>query len=430
MANENRLKVEITKSGFQAAIDNSRDEKGFKIKISEAIILDKDNKDRGRFNVVGKNIGQQQISLRVVVTDKNSSYGIKTIKLIDEYSGVDFAIISHPKGEMIDYVNPHKAAYIICNLIINSLENGTVTVVDSSTVDANMGQLEEQIAQINDKLTRLPGVNLPGNQDTSGNAATASKLFKPCKIGGVVFDGTGDIDLPGVNKPGNQNTSGNAASASKLFKPCKIGGVVFDGTKDIDLPGVNKPGNQNTTGNAATATRLQTARTINGVPFDGTQDINATPAGAVQFFAMSTAPVGWLKANGAAVSRILYANLFAAIGTIFGAGDGKNTFNLPDLRGEFLRGWDDGRGVDSGRTLGLFQVDTVQRMTGEVGNITFNGDDYATGVFSRRLMSHIQIGTITPLTGNFKITFDSAAVARTSAETRPRNTALLACIKI
>ncbi|WP_257377595.1 tail fiber protein, partial [Snodgrassella communis] len=61
---------------------------------------------------------------------------------------------------------------------------------------------------------------------------------------------------------------------------------------------------------ATQATRLQTARNINGVPFDGTQDINATPAGAVQFFAMSTAPVGWVKANGAAVSRALYANLF------------------------------------------------------------------------------------------------------------------------
>jgi phage-related tail fiber protein len=200
----------------------------------------------------------------------------------------------------------------------------------------------------------------------------------------------------------------------------------------------NNP-NQNTKGwkilagvgvNADTATKLQATCKINGVEFDGSTDINATPAGAVQFFAMSTAPVGWVKANGAAVSRALYANLFAAIGTTFGAGDGENTFNLPDLRGEFLRGWDDGRGVDSGRTLGMFQVDTVQRMTGEVGNITFNGDDYATGVFSRRLMSHIQIGTITPLTGNFKITFDSAAVARTSAETRPRNTALLACIKI
>ena len=73
------------------------------------------------------------------------------------------------------------------------------------------------------------------------------------------------------------------------------------------------------------------------------------PPGAVMPFALNSAPVGWLKANGAAVSRIAYPELFAAIGTAFGAGDGFNTFNLPDLRGEFVRGWDDGRGLDAGR---------------------------------------------------------------------------------
>ncbi|WP_287956581.1 phage tail protein, partial [Snodgrassella sp.] len=97
-------------------------------------------------------------------------------------------------------------------------------------------------------------------------------------------------------------------------------------------------------GVADSAKKLQTARTINGVPFDGTQDINATPAGVIQFFTIDWAPTGWLKANGAAVSRTTYANLFAAIGTKFGAGDGKTTFNLPDLRGEFIRAYDDGRG--------------------------------------------------------------------------------------
>ena len=57
---------------------------------------------------------------------------------------------------------------------------------------------------------------------------------------------------------------------------------------------------------------------------------------------------GWLKANGAAVSRTAYGDLFAKIGTVFGSRDGSTTFNLPDLRGEFIRGWDNGRGVDSG----------------------------------------------------------------------------------
>ncbi|WP_197369874.1 phage tail protein, partial [Ralstonia pseudosolanacearum] len=65
-------------------------------------------------------------------------------------------------------------------------------------------------------------------------------------------------------------------------------------------------------------------------------------AGLIGYFARSTAPSGWLKANGAAVSRTTYAALYAEIGTTFGAGDGAATFNLPDLRGEFLRGWDDG----------------------------------------------------------------------------------------
>lgn len=222
----------------------------------------------------------------------------------------------------------------------------------------------------------------------------------------------------------------NAVSASKLFEGRNIGGVFFDGTQDIDLPGVNTRGNQDTTGNAATATRLQNAVCINGIPFDGSKDINATPAGAVQFFAMDTAPVGWLKVNGAAVSRTSYASLYAAIGTRFGAGDGKTTFNLPDLRGEFLRAYDEGRGVDDGRQLGSRQSDTVQRMTGEIGDITFVGKDYSDGVFSRENVSTAKIGTVTPLTLNFKVKFDNAAVARTSAETRQRNIALLACIKI
>ena len=286
-----------------------------------------------------------------------------------------------------------------------------------------------------DKNTNNPNQNPQYWEVIAGiglNAVSASKLFEGRNIGGVFFDGTQDIDLPGVNTRGNQDTTGNATTATYASQIAarKIGGVTFNAKTDIDLPGVNIKGNQDTSGNAATATRLQNAVCINGIPFDGSKDINATPAGAVQFFAMDTAPVGWLKANGAAVSRTSYASLYAAIGTRFGAGDGKTTFNLPDLRGEFLRAYDEGRGVDDGRQLGTTQSDTVQRMTGEIGDITFVGKDYSNGVFSRENVSTAKIGTVTPLTLNFKVKFDNAEVARTSAETRPRNVALLACIKI
>ena len=83
-----------------------------------------------------------------------------------------------------------------------------------------------------------------------GNASTADALQTARDIGGVSFDGTANIDLPGVNAAGNQNTSGNAATATTATT------------------------SGSTTGNAATATSLQTARNIAGVSFDGTADIS------------------------------------------------------------------------------------------------------------------------------------------------------------
>ena len=83
----------------------------------------------------------------------------------------------------------------------------------------------------------------------------------------------------------------------------------------------------------------------------------AVPTGSVHMMATTTAPSGYLKCNGTAISRTTYAALFAIIGTTHGAGDGSSTFNVPDLRGEFVRGWDDSRGVDSGRNFGTSQSD-------------------------------------------------------------------------
>lgn len=100
--------------------------------------------------------------------------------------------------------------------------------------------------------------------------------------------------------------------------------------------------------------------------------MSETAAGQVAYFARSTAPLGWLKANGALISRTTYAGLFAAIGTTWGAGDGSTTFALPDLRGTFIRGWDDARGLDTSRAFGSFQDHGVEShthtATGSSGN--------------------------------------------------------------
>ncbi|HEY6093823.1 MAG TPA: phage tail protein [Gallionellaceae bacterium] len=137
--------------------------------------------------------------------------------------------------------------------------------------------------------------------------------------------------------------------------------------------------------------------------------------GTTVYFNATTAPAGYLKENGAAVSRTAYAALFAVIGTTYGAGDGVNTFNLPDSRGEFHRGLDDGRGVDAGRTLGSAQAQDMQPHTHtQIGSTTgtagTNYQPYGVGTGGTAAMTQVtgQSGT---------------------TETRPRNFARLACIK-
>lgn len=141
----------------------------------------------------------------------------------------------------------------------------------------------------------------------------------------------------------------------------------------------------------------------------------AVPTGAVAHFAMSTAPSGWLKANGALVSRTTYAALFAAIGTTYGAGDGSTTFNLPDLRGEFLRGLDDGRGVDAGRGIGTWQGDDVKSHAHNIGKQTSGSTTGGPYVHNANM------GTLNEST--------YSTLPAGGSETRPRNIAMLACIK-
>ena len=151
---------------------------------------------------------------------------------------------------------------------------------------------------------------------------------------------------------------------------------------------------------------------------------SGTPSGAVMTFAQSSAPTGWLKANGATISRTTYASLFSAIGTTYGAGNGTTTFGLPDLRGEFIRGWDDSRGIDSGRSLGSAQGEALKSHKHINGNTTNSGGADLYGNAS----GYNTADSIGQTTTNGTISAYTETVGGT--ETRPRNIALLYCIKI
>lgn len=92
------------------------------------------------------------------------------------------------------------------------------------------------------------------------------------------------------------------------------------------------------------------------------KDINTSIVGMVCFFAQSSVPSGWLVCDGTVYSRSQYADLFNAIGVIYGSTSSTN-FRVPDLRGCFVRGIDLGKGFDVGRVFGSYQADLFKQHT-------------------------------------------------------------------
>ncbi|AZO96796.1 hypothetical protein D7D81_16605 [Halocella sp. SP3-1] len=151
------------------------------------------------------------------------------------------------------------------------------------------------------------------------------------------------------------------------------------------------------------------------------------PAGSVFWFAAQDPPSSYLECNGAGISRTTYSDLYDVIGSIFGEGDGESTFNIPDLRGEFIRGWDNGRNVDVGRVLGSWQEDVFQ---GHWHRLRMEYDQSGGGGYRKPLPNHSRYS---PKNINDwvrqPISDGVNGTPRISNETRPRNVALLPCIK-
>tara|TARA_Y100000052_G_scaffold11683_1_gene11518 strand:+ start:2162 stop:3283 length:1122 start_codon:yes stop_codon:yes gene_type:complete len=175
--------------------------------------------------------------------------------------------------------------------------------------------------------------------------------------------------------------------------------------------------------------------------------VAGVPTGAVFCVAIASIPTGYLECNGAAVSRTTYAALFAFIGTQYGSGNGSSTFNLPDLRGEFIRGFDNGRGIDSGRSIGslqtdLFKVHDHDADAAAVSDVTdpghihemrgFGTDDDGgariAGGNSNAVRDDAMIANQTGVTVSTDVTVDVDDEGGT--ETRPRNIAMMYIIKI
>ena len=276
------------------------------------------------------------------------------------------------------------------------------------------------------------GVTFAGNQTVTGNLTVNGNTT----IGNA---GTDTLSVAAVGTfTGNQTFNGTATFTSTVTVPdasftnaklatvatATIKGRVTAGTGAVE----DLTGTQATTLLSAVVGDSGSGGTKGLVPAPAAGDtaaarflsaagtfVAAVPVGSVTMYAANTAPTGWLECSGAAVSRTTYAGLFTAIGTVFGVGDGSTTFNLPDMRGEFARGWDNSRGVDPARAFGSAQADELEAHTHSVTPPAAT-DDTGSGLTTTGTGG---VETITP--------YNTASTGGT--ETRPRNIALMFIIK-
>ncbi|HGC0865331.1 TPA: phage tail protein [Escherichia coli] len=141
---------------------------------------------------------------------------------------------------------------------------------------------------------------------------------------------------------------------------------------------------------------------------------SALPVGVPVPWPSPTPPTGWLKCNGAAFSAEEYPELAKAY----------PTNKLPDLRGEFIRGWDDGRGVDAGRQLLSSQGDAIRNIEGFAdGGIGMSFDAIRGAFYDAGTRSAAMANNTTAIGKTDDLGFDASRVVPTANENRPRNIA-------
>ena len=358
------------------------------------------------------------------------------------------------------------------NLTIGTITTTAVPIESSSGTNASIPAATTTLAGVMSAVdkTKLDGIAI----GATANAGTVTSVATSGAITGGTITTTGTIShstadgylhvpATGTTNNGKVLTAGaTAGSLSWTALPSapvtsvagKTGAVTLV-KGDVGLGSVDNTADS--AKNVLSATKLTTARTISltgdvtgSVSFDGSANVSiattvndtsiTVPAGTVIAFANSSVPTGFLECNGATISRSTYSALFAVIGTTYGAGNGSTTFAIPDLRGEFIRGWDHSRGVDSGRAIGSNQSDaygshthsgstnsagahTHNIGTGDSGQISVDGSSImeSTSGIAEWKTSRVS----TEGTHSHTLTINASG----STETRPRNIAMMYCIK-
>ncbi len=323
--------------------------------------------------------------------------------MLDTLAGANFAVYVPPVTKL--YVVKNNSAYVATVYCSTVLGNTTAAGTGVAIPAGKSVLLRSDSTNIIEQLNQVVGDFAVG-----GTLAVAGSLTV---AGTGAFTGvvSGPTAAPGTSTTQLATTNFTTTAITAATAPlAPLASPAFTGTPTAP-----------TAAQGTNNTQLATTAYVQA---------NGVPTGMVMAFANSTAPVGWLECAGAAVSRTTYAALFSAIGTVYGAGDGSTTFNVPDLRGQFLRGWSNGSSIDSGRSIGTSQTDAMQGHYHEywaagIATTNNNTDSRTPHVGippSQQTGSNLQ-AVRSPMTDG------SNGTPRTAAETRPTNVAMMYCIK-
>ena len=225
--------------------------------------------------------------------------------------------------------------------IRNSANNGFTTIGPVNSANLGLlprsgGTMTGQLLLSNSSSSSAPAISFHGDTNTGIYRTSANKI-------GFATAGTERVEI---------SNSGLDMSNGLPIRFQDSSGAPFVALKSPSSVSANRtftlPATTGSVGQFLAVSSSNHSATNAELVFSTVQGV---PSGSVFCMAVATVPSGYLECNGAAVSRTTYSALFAIIGTQYGTGNGSSTFNLPDLRGEFVRGFDNGRGVDNGRSI-------------------------------------------------------------------------------
>ena len=361
---------------------------------------------------------QNQIIAEQIIPEKEGGFWIREIGLYDD-EGVLIAVANCPETYKPQLQEGSGRTQTIRMILVVTNTEAITLKIDPSVVLATRKYVDDEVLElklyVDDQMRNHIAAQDPHTQYAQKHNPT--------------FTGEPKAPTPAA---GNNTTRIATTAFVQAAITALINGApaTLDTLKEIAAAINNDPKFSTTINNALsgkqpldeTLTHLSGKDVAGLLAYLGLGEGSALPVGVPVPWPSATPPTGWIKCNGAVFSAEEYPELAKAY----------PTNKLPDLRGEFIRGWDDGRGIDAGREILSAQGDAIRNITGTFGNgqtgtnaaISFVTTD---GVFASQSKTRNTIGntTIIPETPNnpYLVNFDASRVVPTASENRPRNIA-------